>query len=221
MDTESEKRITPEIGPDPEISRIYKAVQSGEMSIEEFADLYDAGGLVEGCLKIDAFERRVSHYLENGVTGSLIAIDVDDFKRFNDQNPEGHLGGDDLLRLIGKIIHKSFRTKEVQEDTKERRQGTSQEKDLLARAGDEFVAYLVDADEYQAKIASKRMWTELVSTVKEQFPGYKYDQTMSIGVSRTRPGDNIKNLRGRADLALYDAKKGKGTGNPSDAISIN
>ena len=116
---------------------------------------------------------------------SVMMIDVDHFKRYNDAH--GHLEGDVLLRNIAQRLHALHDPK----------------RELLARYGGEEFALLlpgVHQDEAQRRAEKIRL----------AMAGHIGDTTISIGVAGFVPGmqaDAMTLLR-RADAALYRAKRG-------------
>jgi diguanylate cyclase len=132
---------------------------------------------------------------EAQVTGeplSLIMIDIDHFKRFNDSY--GHQTGDQVLRLVAMMLKSNIKGK-----------------DLAARyGGEEFAAILPDttyADALhvaenvrravQAKELLKRSTNEKLGRI-----------TSSFGIASLRPADTAASLIERADRCLYAAKHG-------------
>ena len=120
---------------------------------------------------------------------SLILLDVDHFKSFNDRH--GHLGGDDCLKKIGNLL-KCFA----------KRPG-----DLCARfGGDEFALILGNTD----MESSAQMAHGLLAAIREvntaQAPSAVV--TASLGVATMYPSDDLseKTLVELADQALYGAK---------------
>jgi diguanylate cyclase (GGDEF)-like protein len=121
---------------------------------------------------------------------SLMMIDVDDFKWYNDHN--GHLAGDDALRTAATLIRDTVRNI-----------------DFVARyGGEEFVVVLPQTSKKEAIIIGERLRTEVETFYfpsEENQPLGK--MTISIGLA-TYPDDarNIKALIAAADKALYRAK---------------
>jgi len=121
---------------------------------------------------------------------SLLIIDVDDFKKYNDSY--GHLNGDKALAKVARIISDSCR-----------------ESDVAARyGGEEFVVILPDADKEGAIEVADRI---LEGVRKESFTGSEnrpqVGLTVSIGVSSyPRHGIEATEVIERADKALYRAK---------------
>ena len=118
---------------------------------------------------------------------SLIMIDLDHFKEFNDTY--GHLEGDGLLRKIAQILKSSLR-----------------ETDLVARyGGEEFSVILPETDKEGASIAAERVR----KTISEQtFGEVGAKMTISLGVA-SYPDDAClrADLIRQADEALYRAKR--------------
>jgi diguanylate cyclase (GGDEF)-like protein len=122
---------------------------------------------------------------------SLIVIDVDHFKKFNDT--WGHSTGDEVLRAVGKVLAAQLRSG-----------------DMAARyGGEEFVIILPNTDPEGAHIAAERVRAALeVATIDG--PKGKLSVTASFGVATVRgPGcrDASEDLFKRADAALYEAKR--------------
>lgn len=117
---------------------------------------------------------------------SLILLDLDGFKEYNDTN--GHLEGDRVLNTVGHVLHEMIRPKT---DTAYR------------YGGDEFVILLPGLFEDAAtRIAEKiRRKTEHL---------FKHKITSSIGVSRLRPYQSSYSLIKSADEAMYKSKKAGG-----------
>lgn len=113
---------------------------------------------------------------------SLIIIDIDNFKLFNDTH--GHQAGDKLLSQISRILKK-----------------TSRQTDIVARyGGEEFAIVLPETDKGNAALLAER----LREAVKSEIIGF----TISCGVaSFPEDGKDKATLISSADLALYRAKK--------------
>lgn len=193
---------------DSETLKLYQAIRAGTASVTDLQRILDRDPLINNVLNIRGFERRLERYLKVGVRGVLIAVDVDEFKRFNDS--QGHPAGDSLLKISARVLHEQTRTHEPTQTQLEQRSQRNTEKDLLGRAGgDEFLVFLVGATLPDAMQAAKRIRRNMVTAVRQYFPEYGPEQTMSLGLSEVRPDDTIKTIRQRADQALYKAKARK------------
>lgn len=128
---------------------------------------------------------------------SLIMIDIDHFKNFNDTY--GHHIGDEVLKWVAKNIGESLR-----------------DSDILARyGGEEFVIILTETDKRGAALGGEKVRknieersTGLTEMFKSSIP-ISRNITISLGVSHF-PGDgnSVEELIGRADQNLYKAKAG-------------
>ncbi len=121
---------------------------------------------------------------------SLMLLDVDHFKSFNDTH--GHLAGDEVLRGVAHIM-----------------QTYSRSEDLCARyGGEEFLVLMPESNHEAALAAAERLRAAVEA---HQFVGSDTQPsgavTVSLGVA-TYPADGIESntLIGRADAALYHAK---------------
>jgi diguanylate cyclase (GGDEF)-like protein len=122
---------------------------------------------------------------------SLIMIDIDYFKHYNDTN--GHPMGDLLLKELALILKESVR-----------------ETDLLARfGGEEFIILLPETTRAHAQKIAENLRLRIknhVFPLEEKQPGK--DLTVSLGVA-SFPSKNVVSpdtLIERADQALYRAK---------------
>jgi diguanylate cyclase (GGDEF)-like protein/PAS domain S-box-containing protein/putative nucleotidyltransferase with HDIG domain len=116
---------------------------------------------------------------------SLLLLDVDRFKHFNDTF--GHPEGDAVLRTVGLLIQESVR-----------------DCDLAARyGGEEFAVVLPQCDSAAARIAAERVRTVIEQASWEQSP-----VTVSVGIATfTSQMENGAELVAHADRALYRSKQ--------------
>lgn len=122
---------------------------------------------------------------------SLLMIDIDHFKSFNDT--WGHMTGDQVLRLVAMALKTSIRPT-----------------DIAARfGGEEFAIILPQTPLKPAKIIAERvrqavMARELVKRSTGESLGRV---TISVGVASFRRGDTAPILLERADRCLNEAKR--------------
>ncbi|MBF0619663.1 MAG: GGDEF domain-containing protein [Candidatus Omnitrophica bacterium] len=120
---------------------------------------------------------------------SLLMLDVDSFKRVNDQY--GHLTGDIVLREVGRIV--GLQTREI---------------DITGRfGGEEFCAIFPDTDKPGALLAAERIRAAVAEARIRAYDAV-LNVSVSIGVA-TFPEDarQMDELLDKADWALYRAKK--------------
>jgi diguanylate cyclase len=141
------------------------------------------------------FDREIAHAIAEAHTTnsilSLLMIDIDHFKKFNDTY--GHLIGDQVLRLVARTLVENLKGR-----------------DVIARyGGEEFVILLPQtrvsdaervANQLRAGLATKhikkRGSNEILGAI-----------TISLGAAEYTPGEESDSLIGRADAALYKAKQ--------------
>ncbi|MDO8498625.1 MAG: GGDEF domain-containing protein [bacterium] len=128
---------------------------------------------------------------ENGLDGTLLYLDIDQFSRFN--NTFGHPAGDKLLRLYGRAIISSTRLT-----------------DLCGRVGgDELAIFLPATDLEGANVVVEKIRTAILEEVQKELPNLPWQQTISIGTAEVQRDDTVTSLLDRADKALYEAKREK------------
>ncbi|MGU3663676.1 diguanylate cyclase [Methylobacterium sp. A49B] len=122
---------------------------------------------------------------------SLIILDIDFFKRFNDLY--GHLTGDQVLRLVAIVMRESAGT----------------QAHLARFGGEEFGIVLPDTDRAAARqmaetVRASVMGRELIKRSTGESLG---KITVSLGVAVLRQGDTPASLVERADLCMFAAKR--------------
>jgi len=135
-----------------------------------------------------ALRREVKRAARFGQTFSILMIDVDNLKHYNDQN--GHLRGSEVLRTVAQILVREARSI-----------------DLVAKyGGDEFVAILPQTAREGALVLADRVKVAVEQTAFPLVPPGVI--TVSLGVA-TYPANGITagELLEAADLALYAAKQ--------------
>ncbi|MBM5574795.1 GGDEF domain-containing protein [Deefgea sp. CFH1-16] len=127
------------------------------------------------------YERRLD---PNEEVYFLAVMDIDHFKRINDQF--GHVYGDEVLLLIAQLMKASFRS----------------EDHLFRFGGEEFVIMIGPQSEHSAIHAVERF--------RERVAQFAFPQvgqvTISIGITRLLDFEILSTVLGRADEALYQAK---------------
>jgi len=137
------------------------------------------------------FDREWRQAIRAGSPISLLFIDADHFKRYNDLY--GHGQGDDLLCAIANTLEKNIR----------------RPKDIAARyGGEEFIVLLPDTDSVGARVIADSICQAVLGLdIAHEASPYRA-VTISIGLASARParGSTVATLLEAADTALYQAK---------------
>ncbi|MBM7555502.1 GGDEF domain-containing protein [Halanaerobacter jeridensis] len=133
------------------------------------------------------------HYL------SLLMLDIDDFKQFNDTY--GHQAGDEVLRSVARVLKQEF----------------VDESEIVARyGGEEFAIILPEVTKVGLKIKGKEV-NELIRSLAVNYNDLELQITVSIGGATYKNSESKEEFIKRADDALYQAKaEGKDTFHFSD-----
>ncbi len=142
-----------------------------------------------GAYNKKATEQYIYDHLNKNKAGSLLMIDLDNFKAINDNF--GHLYGDDVLKEAYLKIVNNFRSD-----------------DIIGRVGgDEFVVFIVNllSREELARKAED-LCQQLQQTYQQE--GIKVTISCSIGIANApEHGLVFEELYQKADLAMYICKK--------------
>jgi diguanylate cyclase (GGDEF)-like protein/PAS domain S-box-containing protein len=148
---------------------------------EALAHTDDLTGLPNGRAWHDQLRRALARASRGGEPLSVAMLDLDGLKEINDEH--GHRAGNDALKQAAAVWSAELR-----------------EGDVLTRVGgDEFAAILPGSPLADAAEVAER----LRATLSPQVVG-----TVSIGVAQWDGRESIDALAGRADDALYSAKRG-------------
>lgn len=169
------------------------AVLEGERKQHEFR----RSGLVDDLTGVhnrrwlnEMLERQLSRAASSRRPLSLLMLDVDHFKRFNDSF--GHLQGDCALRAVARALTLHVRPT-----------------DQVARfGGEEFCVVLSDTDLAGALIVAERLREAVAETIvlgNDQRP--LPSVTISVGAAQAQAEASGQDLLYAADAALYRAKR--------------
>jgi diguanylate cyclase (GGDEF)-like protein len=134
----------------------------------------------------ERLEQEIARGSRFGSTFSLIMMDIDLFKAYNDIY--GHLAGDQVLRRVGKYIESSIRSIDL----------------AFRYGGEEFAIILPEARLDDAYKVAER----IRKTIESKTSSRAMPITVSLGLANW-PNDGVmkEEIIGRADVALYRAKQ--------------
>ena len=157
---------------------------------QQFATIDALTGLHNRGWLDDTFEREIRRSERDGLAACVLIIDVDHFKRFNDEY--GHLAGDKVLISVGESISKPLRPN-----------------DMVARfGGEEFSVLLPETSLENAVAIAERLRERVCAACPGEINGTELPGvTVSIGVADYKPGDSLESVLASADSAMYQAKK--------------
>lgn len=178
-----------------DVTRFKQAEEDLHVTTDQLKHLVRTDGLT-GLLNRRAFDDAIDAEIRRtGRTGtplSLLLIDVDRFKLYNDHY--GHLAGDEALRQVSQLLKNSLK-----------RPG-----DVVSRfGGEEFTAILPDTDEDGAYLVAESIRRALAEARLQHAGADKGYITASIGVATYMPEAverSAVDLIETADSALYSAK---------------
>ncbi|MBT8082155.1 MAG: GGDEF domain-containing protein [Gammaproteobacteria bacterium] len=137
-----------------------------------------------------AFPKLIEMCLNKAQPVSLMMIDVDNFKQFNDML--GHVAGDRALSVVARVLKQQFR-----------------QRDLLARyGGDEFAVLLPDVNLEEAVAIGERVRRAITGETDDGEDSLiRIPVCISMGVAELNPDGSLDALLRDADEALYRAKR--------------
>jgi diguanylate cyclase (GGDEF)-like protein len=158
-------------------------------ALQALADTDPLTGLANRRRATDVLKRYLNLARRRGHHVSLMLVDLDHFKHINDTY--GHPAGDAVLQGVGDLLIQTFRGE-----------------DVIARwGGDEFVVGMYDIPHATAMDRLVQTQAGLRSTAFRSSDGRQFTVTFSAGLSEyPADADDLVELYGSADAALYDAK---------------
>ncbi len=148
-------------------------------------------GLLNRRAFIEDVNRRIERLDREKAPGTLMFVDLDNFKPLNDA--WGHEVGDEALVLTSTLLRAAVRPS-----------------DLIARlGGDEFAMWLDGSDELTAAERAEGLRVGAPREFAQLTPDLSLKLSMSIGIAcrRIGQGESIDSLLRRADRAMYEVKR--------------
>jgi len=135
---------------------------------------------------LDAEIRRHHRY---GSPFSVIMLDVDHFKKFNDEH--GHLAGDMILAAVARVIKSQIRT----------------DVDVAARYGGEEFTLILPETKLDGAIILARRLRETIQGMHVDYSEKELSITASFGLAQHREQETGSELLNRVDRALFVSKR--------------
>lgn len=191
-------------GTDYGVARLFQALSQGvqkigialsSISLREELQKYSYEDALTGLKNRRYFDQLLEHESAVALRGdqplSLLIVDIDHFKRFNDTH--GHEAGDSALKAVAGVLARHFR-----------------DSDVVCRFGGEEFVIIMAGSSAKAAYDKARELARAVRTMSVEHGGFELGHvTISVGVSSwPECSDSPDSLLGLADRALYRAKEG-------------
>jgi diguanylate cyclase len=189
--TKSMARENDSLKEELEASRVRSEKLTHEIEAVRIESLTDALTQVGNRLYFDdTLARAIVRAGENDVPLTLLLVDIDHFKKVNDQF--GHQMGDDVLRLVAARLKSSVRDGEI-----------------ARYGGEEFAVILYNKSIQIGKLIAERIRASIESAeMRVRSTGASIGRvTVSIGVAELKPRLMAADIVQSADDALYAAKR--------------
>ena len=148
-------------------------------------------GLLNRRSFLEEVHRRIDRLDREALPGTLMYVDLDNFKRLNDCC--GHETGDEALVMAAGLLRNLVRPT-----------------DLVARlGGDEFALWLDGSDELTAAERAERLRLDAPAAFAQSMPPGAPPLSTSIGIASRNPhiSESLEEVMRRADQAMYEVKR--------------
>jgi diguanylate cyclase (GGDEF)-like protein len=172
-----------------ERKKVEDMLKESEKNYRELSIIDDLTQLYNSRHFYAQLEIEIERYKRYGQPFTLLLLDLDKFKKFNDKY--GHIEGDYVLSRVGQVIKRCLRDPDS----------------AYRYGGEEFTIILPMTTGNEGIITAQRIQTELR---KETFPpalNQKINMTVSIGLAQYNPKEKMKTFVQRVDKLMYQAKK--------------
>ena len=136
----------------------------------------------------DALKQNLALCSRKQLPFSLLLMDVDHFKKFNDEH--GHQAGDEVLRCVGKTLQQTVKACDV----------------ACRYGGEEFALVMPSTPMNEARVAAERV-RHAIESMDVRFEDKSFRVTVSVGLAEAASGEDAVKLIGRADAGVYFSKE--------------
>jgi len=175
-----------------ERNRMIEALKESERKYRELSIIDGLTQLFNSRHFFDQLKREIGRVNRYGVPMTLILLDLDNFKGFNDTY--GHVEGDHALTRLGQVIKRCLRSTDS----------------AYRYGGEEFTILLPMTRGADGVVMAERIKAEFEKEDLSSGPGDHLRLTFSMGLGQYRPKEDLKAFVHRVDQLMYQAKrKGK------------
>lgn len=134
-----------------------------------------------------AFDEELNLHFSGPNPVSVVILDIDHFKRFNDTH--GHVAGDAILRGVAQVLKTCIR-----------------KSDVAARyGGEEFAVIFAGTPSEDAQKQAERIRAKIAASIF-RCDNVDHEVTVSVGCAERAKGESSSSVLKRTDAALYAAK---------------
>ncbi len=169
--------------------RMEKALKESESRYRDLSIIDDLTQLYNSRHFYTQLKMEIDRADRYGQPLTLLLLDIDDFKRFNDTY--GHVEGDQVLLRLGYVVKRCLRLA-----------------DLAYRyGGEEFTILLPMTTVNDGAVTAERIRTEFKKERFSPIPGQDIHVMVSLGLAQHKPQEDMKAFVHRVDQLMYQAKK--------------
>ena len=183
------ERITELEQSESERKRIEEALRDSEKRYRELSIVDDLTQLYNSRYFYQQLKMEIDRVDRYGQSLTLLLLDLDDFKRFNDAY--GHIEGDQVLWRLGQVVKRCLR----------------QTDSAYRYGGEEFTILLPMTTSAAGAVTAERIRTEFKKEHFSPAPGQDVHVTVSIGVAQCRTKEEMKTFVHRVDQLMYQGKR--------------
>ena len=172
-----------------ERKRLEKELKESEERYRELSIIDDLTQLYNSRHFYDQLEMEIDRLERNEYPLTLLLLDLDDFKIFNDTY--GHIEGDHVLFRLGQLIKRFLR-----KDASAYRYG-----------GEEFTIILPMTTKDEGVVTAERIREEFKKEKFSPLPDKNVNLTVSIGLAQYKKQEDMRVFVSRVDHLMYRGKK--------------
>ena len=186
---DGEKNILSSISDITERKRVEEALRDSEQRYRELSITDDLTQLYNSRYFYHQLKMEIDRVDRYGQPLTLLLLDLDDFKRFNDAY--GHVEGDQVLSRLGQVVKRCLR----------------QTDSAYRYGGEEFTILLPMTTSADGAVTAERIRTEFKMELFSPAPGQDVHVTVSIGLGQYKQQEDMKAFVHRVDQLMYQGKK--------------
>lgn len=170
------------------LNEMAECIEMDLSKLQKMASIDDLVGISNRRTFMNILELEVERARRYGSPLSLLMMDVDSFKSFNDIY--GHLIGDEILKLVCNVSQIGLR-----------------ENDLMGRVGGEEFSFILPATNIDSAILVAERIRMAIEKAILKCDSNDLHVTVSIGTTQFVKGDSNEGFLKRADMAMYKSKE--------------